>query len=777
MEKPKVENKPYTDEDVPKLFEDLLARNASWLSKVKNGEALVRRAYEIAFEAHKPQRRKSKEPYIIHPLFVAQYASEICPYDIDVILAALLHDVVEDSEVSIQDIQNAFPERPALAQIVDGLTKFKHVTKLDDSEQVANYRRLLTQTMDDNPRIILVKLADRLHNMQTLGFQEKHKLQKIASETLQFYVPIADRLGLYTIKSELEDLSFKNLNPAEYANIEKLFALHRDRLSRVHREMKERITRILAPTQLKYELTSREKSPYSTFKKIDKKHIPFEDIYDLVALRIIFEPRPDIPEKTQCWFIYILLTEHFLPLRERTRDWVSTPKVNGYEALHCTLLDKNGQWVEVQIRTRRMDDYAEHGGASHALYKKEQDFQNGADLSEVRRMLSTISASYEMSSSAFMAHLSTDLFKNRMAVYERIYTESEEGRSRHSEPFYLPHGSYVLDFAYLKDKNIGNRAIAARVNGILVSLAYKLRAGDEIEIITAPSQYPTKAWTDYVYSPLARNSIDQARASRKKLLIEKGRVRLNEIFNRLEEEYSKEIIDSLLSSFYVQTVDELCLGLVSGVINPQLLARKVRRALRRKARHRRWLQTTDFIRVKILHRSSCLVPVQQDEQVAPTAHNTQYRLITSPCCCALPGDPDVIGVLDVDAGENVVRVHKANCSEAHRFLSQYGKLVRKDFDWSQSTGVPYPTHIYIRGLDRTNLLKDIFGVFGERFNDINITRADLRSDGEYFQGVISFSLMHIDQLKMLSDALYRLVGVQRVYRLDIPSSYEWLDKK
>lgn len=759
------EKKVYTKRDIPDLYSKLLAE-AGEVAKSRDMRRLMHRAMRIAQSAHAKQVRKSGEPYIIHPIMVAIYATRICPKDIDVILAALLHDVVEDSSMTVQDLQNAFPERENLPQIVDGLTKFKDSEEtdgIDDSPQVATYRRLLTQTIEENPRIILVKIADRLHNMQTLAFKEKSKQHKIASETINVYVPIADRLGLYAVKSELEDLSFRFLNPDAYQNIEKLFEQHHERLTRLHREAKERITRILEPTHLEYTLLSRQKSPYSTNQKIEKKRIPFEQIYDLIALRIIFTPRPDIPESTQCWFIYMLLTEHLIPLRARTRDWVSSPKPNGYEALHCTLMDKNGQWVEVQIRSKRMDELAENGAASHILYKQEEDFGKGAELEEIRKRLSTISASYEMSSSAFMARFSTDLLA-RMTVYERKLVESEEGERRILDPFALPIGSFVLDFAYLKDKSLGNRALAARVNGVLVGLDYKLQAGDEIEIITAPTQYPTPNWRKYVFSPLARNAIDQAIVSNEARLTEKGRLRLDEIFNRLEEVYSAEIVSALLPLFGVKTEQELCRGLLEGNIDPLLLRNRIRSSIRRQKRKLRCGKIAKRFRGTPAETSA---PVKAASQ--------PYHFVTSPCCCALPGDLDVVGILDPDAGENVLRVHKANCEVARDYLAQHGGQSR-DFNWESRKENTYPTHIYVGGDDRTNLLTELFSVFTHQNININITRADLRSDGRYFQGVLSFDMHDLNELKNLMQALYRVEGIRRIYRLDVPSSYERVDR-
>lgn len=767
----------YTDSDVPKLYNELLSQNATLLEKAPESRALIDRAYEIAKVAHGKQYRKSGEPYIIHPIIVAKYASKIYPGDIQMILAALLHDVVEDSPKTLDDINQSFPETPELVQIVDGVTKLNVLNDTEDSAQVANFRKLISQTINDNPRIILIKLADRLHNMQTLEFQAQNKRQKIASETMFFYVPIAERLGLYSIKTELEDLSFRYLNPSEYREIQELFDKHREKLSAVHRDVKERVGRLLTNTGMTFTLLSREKTPYSTYKKISTKRIPFEEIYDLIALRIIFEPRPDIPEQTQCWFIYMLLTEHFPALRERTRDWVSTPKVNGYEALHCTLMDKNGQWVEVQIRSERMNKIAEDGGASHWRYKKEAEVDSDGQLGEVGSSLATLvsSYSYEMSSSTFMAYLKTDLLEKKITVYERILSEKDdEGLSRLRKEFTIPRDSRVLDFAYLKDKNVGDHALGARVNGILTSLDYKLLAGDEVEIISASSQYPTKGWKEVAQTSLARNLINQALEKQDDSLQERGRFRLQEMFNTLDVAYSEELLRKLLPLFEEQNLDKLYADLANGYINPQYLFRKIRRSVHKEKFTTSWSRLQGYFMLHILRRHTSCDTVEHQSSVERA--NEKYKLLTSPCCCALPGDKDVFCFRELGMRNNVVRVHKSNCLEAQRLSSEHGNLLIKDIDWSIKTEASYPTHIYVGGEDRTNLLIELFSIFMKELPNANITRADLRSDGSHFQGVLSFSLQHLNQLDMLIQRLYRIEGIQRIYRLDVPSSYEFVDR-
>ena len=762
----------YTEQEVPLLYEELLAQNSEWLNTDPKYIELVDRAYKIATWAHGKQLRKSGEPYIIHPILVAKYATKIYPGDIDILLSALLHDVVEDSDKKIDEIQNEFPERPEVGKIVDALTKFKNIANPDDSGQVNNFRKLISQTINENPRIILIKIADRLHNMQTLSYQAKDKQQKISNETLHFYVPIAERLGLYTIKTELEDLSFYFNNPTAYRAIQEQFDKYRDKLTTVHQEVCDRVRRVLTAAGMEFELQSREKTPYSTYKKIDNKHIPFEEIYDLIALRIIFVPRPDIPEKTQCWFIYMLLTEMYPALRERTRDWVTTPKVNGYEALHCTLIDKNGQWVEVQIRTQRMNIIAEGGKASHWKYKKEKNVDSNGQLNELGLNLAKLGESYEMSPSAFMAHLNTDLISKKITVYRRIPSMGDDS-PKTSEEFTIPRESRVLDFAYLLDKNTGDQALGARINGILTSLDYKLLSGDEVEIITAPSQSPSRNWTNIVATPLARNLINQSIEKKEEQNIEQGKQRLLEIFNDLDEVYTEEVLTGLLDFFDEKDLNTFYTDLNEGLINPQILQRKLRSALRANSVSKFWTRLGNFISLSVLRQHKTC-----STENAPThIHNApNIKLMTSPCCFALPGDKDVICFRDPATKENVIRVHKANCGEAQRLSLEFGNHLVRDVNWNEKTDTEYPTHIYVGGTDRTNLLVELFTAFEKMLPNTNITRADLRSENGNFQGVLSFSLQHLTQLEHLIQKLYKIDGVHRIYRLDVPSSYEFVDR-
>lgn len=756
-----------TEEEVAELYQKLIDMNAKWLANLPAARELIDRAYKIAYDAHKNvPPRKSGEPYIIHPIIVAMYASQIYPGDINIILAALLHDVVEDTPITLTDIAQRFPDRPGLEQIVDGVTKLKEVHDTGDSSQVENFRKLLNQTINDNSRIILLKLADRLHNMQTLQYQESIKQQKIASETLTFYVPIAERLNLYTIKTELENLSFKYLYPSAYKNIEAQFETHRARLAEVHRVISGQIDQLLSTTGLDYKITSREKTPYSTYKKLTNKHILFEEIYDLVAFRIVFKPHEGIPESTQCWFIYMLLTDVYPALHERTRDWVSAPKVNGYEALHCTLMDKNGQWVEVQIRTERMNENAENGGASHWRYKRETDVDDEGILRDIGDNLGKLYHA-AVASSQFMAHINTDFLKKKITVYERLMQDKDDEDSTSTRrEFILPRGSSVLDFAYLKSQNAGDHALGARVNGILTSLRSILHASDEVELIVATTQYPTETWSKIAQTPYARNLISESLHKQKEIFAKQGEQVLREMFNALDAPYSESVVESLLPHFKVETLREFYDEVHDGYINREIVYRELRRAIRRE----RVLATSR----RLKGNRGLAGDAELEHSPSTPLHSTTYTLLTSPCCYSLPGDMDVKCLRDPSTEGKVVRVHKANCLEGERIASEHGDWLVKGIDWSVRQMNSYPTHIFIEGEDRKNLLSELFAKFADVCKT-NISRVDLRSDGTQFRGIISFSVYELSELENLIQSLYQVDSIHAIYRLDVPSTYEFVD--
>ncbi|PID90620.1 MAG: GTP pyrophosphokinase [Bacteroidetes bacterium] len=702
---------------------------------------MVDRAFEFADSAHKGVVRKSGEPYILHPVAVARIATELVPHDAEAICAALLHDVVEDTPYTVEELREMFNAN--IANIVDGLTKIDELDGSDASKQEINYQKLLL-TIDDDFRIIFIKLADRLHNMRTLGAMPEHKRDKIASETTYFYSPIAERVGLYNVKIELENLSLKAKYPKAYKAIA-------DELQQISEGLNDRISHFALPFEeqlthlgIEHTLQRRQKSIYSIWKKMEKKNIPFSEVYDLLAMRIVFTPVQDIPESTQCWFIYSLLANLYTVQQDRTRDWVTKPKANGYEALHCTLLSKQGEWIEVQIRTVRMDSIAEYGLASHWRYKHEggndaiASFREGVanELSKSRRATST-----------FVNQIQSSILRQQIA-----FTDSSGRRHK------VPRGSTVLDCAYALSRAIGNTALGATVDGVLMNLDHEIRGGEVVHIISANSQLPSRKWLDYVRTPLAKNCIAQAVRDYREQQTAVGRRRVLTMVEAMEVNFSESDLLPLLPYFSIssENLGDLYIAIADGSINL--------------ARLRKKLQRKYFYYPLSIRRSPSrkLLPRQLPfvGQPSSQASDEQLEYEQSPCCFALPGD--VVTGFQLD--EEVVVVHRKICPEGERLSAQRGEKIVK-VHWESSEERFYTAHFYLTGDDRKALLADLFAsVINER-NPVNITNVNMQSDGNQFQGVISVSVRNRKELESIIHTVNSLVGIRRVYRVDSPSSF------
>ena len=726
---------------IQREFDDLL--KSLTLSGEPKDVDLVRRAFELAKEAHGQVVRRSGEPYILHPIAVAKIVSRLIPGDTESVVCALLHDVVEDTPYTVEDIKERFS--PTVANIVDGLTKMEELAQEGETLQVVNFQKLLL-TIEDDVRTIIIKLADRLHNMRTLDSMPPDKQRKIASETTYFYAPIANRLGLYNIKTELEDLSFRYRNPAEYEDIHRKSCRSREQLNNQISSFALPIMERLTRNGIQYSVEGRPKSIFSIWKKMQRKHIAFEEIYDLLAMRIIFTPIPDIPEKTQCWFIYTLITEIYPVQIERTRDWVTTPKVNGYEALHCTLLGRHGDWVEVQIRTVRMNEVAERGVAAHWKYK-------GEDPTNVARMRTDIRQAYAAphgGASDFLSNIRTNILTPQITVYDTD-----------KKPYQLERGATVLDFAYAVSSTMGGRAIGAMVNGQLTNLDHALHGGDAVEILTAQSQHPTRKWLDYVRTAKAQNCISQSLADQYALLIDNGSLRVKSIFDELGITYSRPQLLRIIPSFHVDTLNEFYAGIAQGTINPYILRRRLS-----------WLKHGRYFRYRMrmiqrsVHRHPAAEPVVDDTlaplHVSPSTEQAgatvEYR--QSPCCTALPGD-EVVGYKRPDG---VVSVHKVSCPEAVRLMAQQASSI-VPVHWTTDPRHRYIAHFFISGGDRKGLLADTFSTLGDSLG-LNITRVNMRSDGTAFRGVISLEVRDLNEINVALQRTNALRGIRRVYRLD-----------
>ncbi|NLH56032.1 MAG: bifunctional (p)ppGpp synthetase/guanosine-3',5'-bis(diphosphate) 3'-pyrophosphohydrolase, partial [Rikenellaceae bacterium] len=471
--------------------------------------ALIEKAFKIANESHQGVRRKSGEPYIIHPIEVAKIVAFEIGLDAKAICCALLHDVVEDTDYTIEDIERLFGKK--IANIIDGLTKIPEVFDASASAQAENFRKILL-TLSDDIRVIFIKIADRLHNMRTLDSMPANKKLKIASETIYLYAPLAQRLGLYTIKSELEDLSLKYRYPQVYEEIKNRIEGDSKRRMHIINTFSLPIIHKLEENNIEFNISGRPKSIYSVWKKIQTKNVIFEDIYDLLAIRIVFEPYPHIPEKTQCWHIYSLITDIYKPKPDRIRDWVSTPKANGYEALHCTVMGPNGHWMEVQIRSRRMDEIAERGLASHWKYKGEDPSAHEGEIEKWIKQVRSMLENPQTDALEFLDEFKLNLFSSEIIVF----TPKGETKT-------LPKGATTLDLAYEIHSEIGNKAIGAKVNHKLVPLSHTLSSGDQVEIITASTQKPSWESLKFVVTAKAKAAIKSAFKAETKNRIERGK--------------------------------------------------------------------------------------------------------------------------------------------------------------------------------------------------------------------------------------------------------------
>ena len=694
--------------------------------------ALIDKAFNLANEAHKGIRRKSGEPYIMHPIAVARIVSAEIGLGAKSIICSILHDVVEDTDYTIEDMDHLFG--PKIASIIDGLTKI-NADVLDassSSKQAENFRKVLL-TMAEDVRVILIKLADRLHNMRTLSSMPPDKQMKIASETIYLYAPLAHRLGLYAVKSELEDLSIKYRYPDIYQQIEeKLNATEKRRIQQIN-HFSLPIIQKLEENEIQFEISGRPKSIYSIWKKMVNKNVSFEEIYDLLAIRIIFDPYPHIPEKTQCWNIYSIITDIYQPKPDRLRDWISSPKANGYEALHCTVMGPSGQWVEVQIRSRRMDEIAERGFAAHWKYKA-MDASNQEH--ELDRWIKRIKETLENPQNNALEFL--DEFKLNLFTAEiSVFTPKGDMRT-------LPKGATVLDFAYEIHTEIGDHAIGAKVNHKLVPLSHIISSGDQVEIITATSQRPTPNMLEFATTAKAKAKIKDAIRDSTRQQTEAGREMIERICSDVGISTNhREFVHELLSAYGASSREEVQLMLGSGRISPDRIKR-----IAQKHRSGRFMRSLF---------GGGKSPKQQPHPAE------QQRLVPASCCNPLPGD-EVIGYRTAD---NIIAVHKATCSEGVRLMAQYGdRIVR--IKWAGQNQLQYLANVEIKGFDRMGIINEITGVITRQFM-VNISKFHIENHDGVFSGYVELYIQDSSHLNELTDKLLKIDGIDSVRRVDTPS--------
>ncbi len=736
----------YTQEDeilISEKKEDLMASCRKICNSQQDWD-IITRAFNLAKDAHKGVRRRSGEPYILHPIAVAKICVDEIGLGVKSVVASLLHDVVEDTEYTVEDIDAMFG--PKIASMVDGLTKISGVFNAETSQQAESFRKMLLTLLDD-VRVILIKIADRLHNMRTLGSMPREKQIKITSETIYLFAPLAYRLGLFTIKSELEDLSLKYRFPEQYEEIAR-------KIEETHAARKEFIDKFNAPiieklkeSGVEFEISGRVKSIYSIWSKMQAKQIPFEEIYDLFAVRIVFDPSPIIPERSQCWHIYELVTDIYTSRPDRLRDWITYPKANGYEALHTTVMGPDGIWVEVQIRSRRMDYVAEHGLAVHWKHKyaPEGTASDPAFDSWLQKIRDALSSPTE-NAVDFLDNFQRSLYASEIVVF------TPKGEARH-----MPKGSTVLDFAYDIHSKLGAKAIGAKVNHRIDSIFTPLRNGDQVEILTSESTHPTLEWLDHVATPKAKQYIKNYLKRHRENNIERGM----EIFERRMQELgitpSARVFRKLLPAYECSNKDEFYSKLGAEIITLD----GIQDILRQNSANKMLKFWTFFLGKKKndehAHNHTAYVVGADDYD----ADGSQPKFKIAECCIPIPGD-DVTGYKDPATGE--ITVHKTSCSELTRLASQHGENIISDIKWSSHKMMSYLSIIEIQGVDRIGILMDLAEVITGQLS-INIRELKIQSHDGIFEGTISIYVTNIEALNLVINRLRKIKGVERVKRI------------
>lgn len=741
MEEKKQLSTTEDDRIIEAAFQDVL--NGYINSNHRKKVEIIERAYHFAREAHKGIRRRSGEPYILHPIAVAKIANQEIGLGSTSICAALLHDVVEDTEYTVEDIEQHFGKK--IAQLVAGLTKISGGIFGDKaSAQAENFRKLLL-TMSEDIRVVLLKMADRLHNMRTLGSMAPNKQYKIAGETLYIYAPLAHRLGLFAIKTELEDLSFKYEHPAAYKRIrEQIKASEADR-SAVFRDFSTPIKARLNEMGLKYEAKARLKSVYSIWNKMEAKHIPFEEVYDLYACRIIFDCDDPTKEKSTCWSIYSAITDLYRLHPERTRDWVSVPKANGYQALHLTVMGPDGNWIEVQIRSRRMDEIAEKGFAAHWKYK----IGEGDEESELNAWLHTIKDILEAPSPDaidFLDTLKLNLFSSEIVVF-----------TPKGELLTLPNNATVLDVAFELHSQIGTHCIAGKVNHKLVPLSHKLRSGDQVEVLTSQSQTPQPEWINFLSTAKGKTRLRAALRRNQQPIIDRGKEKFEEFLTNNEIPATNEVITKILGILRLSNREELYLALGNDEItlgdyllksfkknSPSILEK----LFRRNKKDDKSQQTEPENRPKI--------NVKETYVLHYSDNDSNFNM--AGCCSPIPGD-DVMGFVEDD---NTVTVHALSCPRAAMLKASYGPRIVAT-RWAVQSG-SFLAKIRIEGIDRFGILQELISVISTNMS-LNIRKLDIAAEKEVF---------HCDLIVMVEDTIIvtdlcnkvkKINGVQRATRV------------
>ncbi|MEZ4799432.1 MAG: RelA/SpoT family protein [Flavobacteriales bacterium] len=707
-------------------------------SRTRSERLRIRKAFEVALEAHKDMRRKSGEPYIYHPIAVAKICAEELGLGTTAIVCALLHDTVEDTDITLDDIETMFGKKERV--IIDGLTKISGVSDYSNtSDQAENFRKMLL-TLSDDVRVILIKLADRLHNMRTLDHMAREKQLKIASETQFLYAPLAHRLGLYNIKTELEDLSLKFKEPEIYQDIVNRLQKTQAVRTRFINAFTLPIRRELDRLGLKYQIKSRTKSVFSIWNKINTKGVPFEEIYDVFAIRIILDSAVE-NEKADCWRVYSIVTDFYQPSPERLRDWISMPKSSGYESLHTTVMSPTGKWVEVQIRSERMDELAEKGYAAHWKYKDAPETtESKMDrwLQQVREFLE----SPEENAMDFIDNFKLSLFS------EEIYVFTPEGDLKT-----LPVGSTTLDFAFHIHSQIGYHCIGAKVNYKLVPLSHKLRSGDQVEILTSKKQRPKEDWLSIVATTSARQKIKNALKEEKKTIAEDGKEMLRRRFNNLKVEWLSANIDELVRHYDTETALDLYFRIAKGSIDLKKLKGF-------DIQNGRIIFEKQPSNQPLPEKGPVPAPTTKGQTLLIGDEKQKMEYTLANCCNPIPGD-EVFGFITVSDG---IKIHRTNCPNAQELLSKYAYRVIKA-RWSNKELVQFEVGIKFSGIDDVGLVQKITNIISTDMN-VNMKAISFEANNGIFQGKVVVLVHDTEHLSSLVDQLKAVEGVLTVERIE-----------
>lgn len=730
--------------EIIKQYRNLLASCRP--SMGKDDRLKIRKAFNFATEAHKNHRRKSGEPYIFHPIAVGRIVVEEIGLGATSVICSLLHDVVEDTDYTLSDICEHFGEE--VARIIDGLTKISDIFDQTTSVQAENFRKMLL-TLSDDVRVILIKLADRLHNMRTLESLPPKKQLKIANETLYLFAPLAHRLGFHAIKSELEDLALKYTEPEIFNTIFQKLEESEEERNRFISSFNQPIRRALNNEGLNFSILARTKSISSIWEKMQKKEIPFEEVYDIFAIRIIIDT-PETREKADCWKAYSIVTDIYRPNPDRLRDWISTPKANGYESLHTTVMSRQGKWVEVQIRTKRMDEIAEKGYAAHWKYKESKAGESGIDkwLRRIREILKTA----ETDALDFIDDFKLNLFSDEIIVF----TPKGELRT-------LPQGSTALDFAYSIHTQVGNHCLGAKVSHKLVPLSHVLKSGDQVEIITSAKQHPKPDWLGYVTTARAKGKIKASLKEARKKQAEEGKEILDRKLKQLKIEHNQASIQKLLDYFKLPAPLDLYFAVATGEITQKEL--KNFQSDTDKGSLLSYLRKP-FTRTRdaVVEKVSAMDPIRQQLKEKPdtlligdSMENLQYTL--APCCNPIPGD-DVFGFITINEG---IKVHRNNCPNAMQMMSKYAYRIVKA-KWITRKNIAFLSGIRIVGIDDVGLLRNLTNIISSEYN-VNIRNIHFDSNAGTFEGTVMLYIHDTQHLNNLIKKLKKIKGVQKVTRI------------